>query len=270
VDKVQSRDGTPIAYDRWGEGPPLIVVGGAFQSRAFDFGTAQMAVMLSPRFTVYHYDRRGRGDSGDTLPYAVEREIEDLAAMIDEAGGSAAVFGSSSGGVLGLEAARTLPITKLAVYEPPYMLDTEELRPPADHGERLGELISSGRRGDAVEFFMTKVTGMPRDAVAPVRETPAWPALEDMAPSLAYDAAVMGDYSVPTERLASVTVPTLVVNGENTDARLRRTARALWSILPDVRHRALEGQTHDVSPDALAPVLDEFFASSDAGVRASS
>jgi pimeloyl-ACP methyl ester carboxylesterase len=268
METVKSRDGTPIAFDRAGQGQALILVGGAFQTRAFDFGTARMVELLSPRFTLFHYDRRGRGDSGDTAPYAVEREVEDLAALIDEAGGAAAVFGSSSGGVLALEAARTLPITKLAVYEPPYMLAAERLRPPADHQERLAELISDGRRGDAVEFFMTKVVGMPDEAVAPVRDTPAWPALEGVAPSLVYDSAVLGDYSLPTERLASVTVPTMVVSGGDSDARLRRTAQALWSILPDVQHRTLEGQTHDVAPEALAPLLEQFFASSDATVPA--
>jgi pimeloyl-ACP methyl ester carboxylesterase len=268
MEKIQSRDGTPIAFDRTGEGPAIILVGGAFQHRAIDSETAQLAALLSPHFTVFHYDRRGRGDSGDTPPYAVEREIEDLAALIDEAGGSAAAFGMSSGGVLALEAARSLPITKVAVYEPPFMVDEGGLRPPADHQEQLTELAASGRRGDAVEFFMTKVMSMPDEAVAPMRSAPMWPALEGVAPTLAYDSAVMGDFSLPAERLASVAAPTLVINGGDTDPRLRRAARALWAVLPDVQHRTVEGQTHQVAPEALAPVLEEFFASSDSMAEA--
>ena len=261
VAKVRSRDGTTIAFDRTGDGPPLIFVGGAFQQRSGQ-GMAQLAALLAPRLTVYNYDRRGRGDSGDTAPYAVEREVEDLEALIAEAGGSAFVFGMSSGGVLALEAARRLPITRLAVYDPPFMVDDSGPRPPADHQAQLTELVSSGRPGDAAEFFMTKIIGMPTEAVAPMRGSPIWPALEQVAHTLPYDAAVMGDYSLPIERMRSVTVPTLVIAGEKTDPRLRRAARALWAALPDVQQRTLEGQTHEWAPEVLAPALERFFADS--------
>ena len=261
VAKVRSRDGTTIAFDRTGDGPPLIFVGGAFQQRSGQ-GMAQLAALLAPRLTVYNYDRRGRGDSGDTAPYAVEREVEDLEALIAEAGGSAFVFGMSSGGVLALEAARRLPITRLAVYDPPFMVDDSGPRPPADHQAQLTELVSSGRPGDAAEFFMTKIIGMPTEAVAPMRGSPIWPALEQVAHTLPYDGAVMGDYSLPIERMRSVTVPTLVIAGEKTDPRLHRAARALWAALPDVQQRTLEGQTHEWAPEVLAPALERFFADS--------
>jgi alpha-beta hydrolase superfamily lysophospholipase len=258
---VRSLDGTTIAFDRTGDGPPLILVGGAFQQRS-DQATTRLAALLAPHLTVFNYDRRGRGDSGDTAPYAVEREVEDLDAVIAEAGGSAFAFGMSSGAVLALEAARRLAITRLALYEPPFMVDKGGPRPPADHRARLTELVASGRPGDAARFFMTEVIGMPDEAVSPMRRSPIWRALEEVAPTLPYDAAVMGDYSLPVERVRSVTVPTLVVNGENSDPRLRRAARALWAVLPDVQHRVLEGQTHDWAPEALAPALEGFFAGS--------
>ena len=257
---IRSSDGTPIVFDLIGFGPPLVLVGGAMQHRAIDRSTPELAELLAPDFAVCVYDRRGRGDSGDTLPYAVEREVEDLAAVIDELGGTASVFGMSSGGAHALEAAASgLPIDRLAVYEVPYMVSADGARPPRDHRERLAALAGSGRPGDAVEFFLTRVIGMPAAVVEPMRETPIWPALERVAPTLAYDAAVMGDYSLPVERLTSVTPPTLVLNGDRSDPRLRAAARALWAVLPDVEHRVLAGQTHEVAPSALAPPLAEFF-----------
>ena|SRR5215216_1031341 len=260
MNKVTSNDGTTIAFDRSGEGPPIILVGGAFQHRAIDPRTAELAEFLARHFTVIHYDRRG--DSSDTEPYAVEREIEDHEALIKEAGGSALVFGMSSGAALALEAAASgLNITKLALYEPPFVaVDDRGHRPPEDAASQLTELTSSGRRGDAVEFFMTKVIGMPIEAVAPMRQAQMGPALEAVAHTLAYDVTIMGDWSVPTERVASVTVPTLAIDGENSPASLRHAAQAVADALPNAQHRTLEGQTHDVDPDALAPVLEEFFA----------
>lgn len=259
--KVTSKDGTPIAFDRSGEGAAIILVGGAFQHRLIDPRTAQLAALLAPHFTVFHYDRRGRGDSGDTAPYAVEREVEDLEALIKEAGGSAFVYGMSSGAALALEAAaRGLAITKLALYEPPFMVDDSRPRPP-NLATQYTELTSSGRHGDAVELFMTKAVGMPVEAVAQMRNTPMWPALEAVAHTLAYDATIMGDGSLPTERAASVTVPTLVMDGGASPAWMRTAVQALTDALPNAQRRSLEGQTHDVAPEALAPVLEEFFAS---------
>ncbi len=256
MNNVTSRDGTTIAFDQLGDGPPVILVCGASTDR---MANAPLAALLAENFTVFNYDRRGRGDSGDTPPYAVEREVEDLDAVIDDAGGSAFVYGTSSGGVLALEAAASgLAITKLALWEPPFILD-ESLRPPADSARTYTELVSAGRRGDAVEFFMTKVVGLPPEFVAHARTQPFWQAQEALAHTLAYDATIMGDYSLPTERAASVAVPTLVIAGEASFPFMRETAQALANIIPDAQSRILEGQEHNVAPEALAPVLEEFF-----------
>ena len=178
--KVTSKDGTTIAFDQGGAGPPLILVGGATATRR-DY--VPLAAVLAPHFTVFSYDRRGRGDSGDTLPYAVEREIEDMDAVINEAGGSAFVFGHSSGAVLALEAARTLPskITKLAVYEPPFIVDNSRSPLPEDYVAQLNAAIAAGRRGDAVEILMTKTVGVPAPFVAQMRNDPSWAAFEAVA-----------------------------------------------------------------------------------------
>lgn len=261
--KVISKDGTSIAYDQIGKGPGVILVGGAFQYRAIDPKTARLAALLSPHFNVFHYDRRGRGDSGNTPPYAVEREVEDIAALIDEAGGAAFVYGMSSGAVLGLEAAaRSLKIKKLALYEPPFMVKDSDPRLAADHAAQLARLISAGRRGDAVEFFMTKIMGMPMQAVAPMRNSPMWPPLEAVAHTLVYDATIMGDFSLPVKRIASVTLPALAIAGGASPAWAHNAVQAIAEALPDVKIRTLEGQTHDVAPEVLAPVLEEFFAGS--------
>ncbi len=260
MQKVTSKDGTPIAFDRSGEGPAVILVGGAFQHRAIDPQMAQLASLLAPHFTVFHYDRRGRGDSGDTAPYRVEREIEDLDALIIEAGGSAFAFGMSSGGVLGLEAAaRGLAIKKLALYEPPFNLDDNARSASAHYTQQLTALLAEGRRGDAVALAMT-TWGAPAEAVAGMRQAPIWSLFESVAPTLAYDNAVMGDGSVPAERMASVTVPTLVIDGGASPAFLHNAAQASADALPNAKRRTLAGQTHDVAPEVLAPVLVEFFS----------
>ena len=262
---VRSQDGTTIAFDRTGEGPPVILVGGAFQHRAIDASVAQLAALLAPHFTVFRYDRRGRGDSSDTPPYVVEREVEDLEALVEEAGGSAFVFGGSSGAVLALDAAaRGLPIGKLALYEPPFIVDDSRPPLPKDYVERLTELASTGRRGDAVEYFMTQAMGTPAEAVAGMRGAPFWPALEGVAHTLAYDGTVMGDTMSgnpePLKRWASVGVPTLVMVGGESPPYQQHAVRALVEILPEAQLRTLEGQTHDAAPEILGPVLDEFFA----------
>ena len=197
MNTVTSKDGTTIAFDRSGEGPALILVGGALQHRAIDPSTVQLASLLAPSFTVYHYDRRGRGDSGDTVPYAVEREIEDIDALIQEAGGSAFVFGMSSGAVLALDAAAGgLAITKLALYEPPMVVDDSRPPVPKDYVARLTELASSGRPGDAIEVFMTEGVGLPAEAVAPMRGAPFWPAFEAVAHTLAVRRRDRGSHHV--------------------------------------------------------------------------
>ena len=264
---VISKDGTPIAFDQSGQGPALILVAGATATRAAE---AALAAALAPHFTVFAYDRRGRGDSGDTAPYAVEREVEDIEALIDEAGGKAFVFGHSSGAVLALEAARLLPakITKLALYEPPFIIDDSRSPAPQDYTQRLVELVSSGRRGDAVAYFMT-VVGAPAEMIAQMRQSPMWPGLEALANTLAYDAAVMegtmsGD-PLPLRKWASVTVPTLVMDGtvfmgsEERHAFLRHGAQEIAAILPDARHRTLDGQDHGAADDVLVPALQAFY-----------
>jgi pimeloyl-ACP methyl ester carboxylesterase len=256
--KVISKDGTTIAFDHLGEGPAVILVCGASTDR---MANAPLAALLASHFTVFNYDRRGRGDSSDTAPYAVEREVEDLEALIKTAGGSAFVYGISSGAALALEAASELAITKLALYEPPFFVDNSYPRPPADLASRYEEFIAAGRRGDAVEFFMAKVVGLPAEFVAQARSSPWWPAQEALAHTLAYDATIMGDSSLPTERAASVTVPTLVIASEASFPFMRATAQALADVLPHGQTRILAGQEHNVSPEALVTVLKEFFAS---------
>jgi pimeloyl-ACP methyl ester carboxylesterase len=257
--KVASKDGTAIAFDLLGEGPAIVLVDSALTSRS---ANTPLAALLAPHFTVIKYNRRGRGDSGDTAPYAVEREIEDIEALIKEAGGSAFVYGISSGAVLALEAAaRGSHIKKLALYEPPFMVDESGPRPPADHEAQLTEFVSSGRRGNAVEFFMAKVVGLPAEFVAQARNASWWAAAENLAHTLVYDAAIMGDYSLPKKQLASVTAPTLVIDGEKSDVRLHHAAQAVAETLPNAQRRTLESQTHEVAPEALAPVLEEFFKS---------
>ncbi len=257
MEHVTSNDGTPIAYDKLGSGPAVILVCGGSVDRTSNAGLVEV---LATHFTVYNYDRRGRGESGDNQEYTIEREIEDIAAVAAAAGGTAYLYGTSSGAALAAEAARTLPgtITKLALWEPPFSLE-ESSRPPEEQVERYDELIAAGRRGDAVEYFMTKVVGLPPEFVAYARTQPFWQAQEVLAHTLAYDATIMGDYSLPVERAAAVTIPTLVIAGGMSFPFMRETAQALADVLPDGQHRILEGQEHNVDPAVLAPVLVEFF-----------
>jgi pimeloyl-ACP methyl ester carboxylesterase len=256
MDYVTSNDGTRIAFDRLGKGPPVVLVSGGSVDRS---NNAPVAELLADQFLVFNYDRRGRGPSGDTPPYSVEREVEDIQAVIGAAGGSAFLYGTSSGAALALEAAAGgLPITKLALWEPPYILDPDR-RPPADTAKTFEKLVSSGRRGDAVEFFMVDVVGMPAEFVKQSRTQPWWAATEALAHTLAYDATIMGDYSPPVDRAALVKAPTLVIAGEASFPFMRETAEALAKAIPNGETRTLEGQTHDVAPKAIVPVLEEFF-----------
>ncbi len=260
---VTSDDGTTVAYDRQGEGPALILVDGALCSHSSG-SKPELVSLLAPHFTVYSYDRRGRGESGDTGPYAAEREIEDIAALIDEAGGAAYLYGHSSGASLALEGAVTLggKVRKLAMYEAPYNDDPVAQRAWQEYLEQLAEALADNRRGDAVALFM-KYVGMPDDQIEGTRQTPFWPSLEGIAPTLAYDhAGILGkDATVPTERAARVLVPALVMHGSASYPFMRDTARALSRAMPHAEFRTLEGQTHEVSPTVLAPVLVEFFDS---------
>lgn len=262
MNTVTSKDGTTIAFERSGEGPPLIVVGGALNTRA---AAGTLAELLAPSFTVYAYDRRGRGDSGDTVPYAVEREVEDLQALVEDAGGTAYAYGHSSGGVLALEAATaSTGITKLVMYEPPFIVDDSRPPLPEDYVGHLRELAASGRRGEAVEYFMITGVGVPPEAVPSMKESPFWPSLEALAHTLWYDGAIMGDYMagkpLPADRWSSVTISTLVIDGGASPPSLGNAVQGLVDVLPNARRRTMEGQTHEVDPTLLAPVLTEFFS----------
>jgi pimeloyl-ACP methyl ester carboxylesterase len=239
------------------------VVGGALSDRR---AAATLAELLAPSFTVYAYDRRGRGDSGDTPPYAVQREVEDLQVLVEHAGGTAFALGHSSGAVLALEAAlETRGITKLVLYEPPFIVDDSRPPVPGDFLEHLKELTATGRRGEAVEYFMTEGVGAPAGAIPSMRESPFWPSLEALANTLWYDVVIMGDNMVgkplTAERWSSVTIPTLVIDGGGSPPSLRNAAHQLADVLPNGRRLTMEGQTHEVDPALLAPVLTEFLTS---------
>lgn len=264
---VASKDGTRIAFDQAGAGPALVLVAPAFGTRT---DQASLAAALAPYFTVFAYDRRGRGDSGDTAPYAVEREIEDIEALLEEAGGSAFVFGHSSGAVLALDAAQALPtkITKLALYEPPFIVDDSRPPMPEEFASHLRELVAAGHRGDAVEYWQAQL-GIPAEAIAQMRSSPMWAGLEALAPTLPYDASIMGDTqrgdSAPLKKWASVTVSTLVIDGtmmmgrEDFHAFMRHGADALANVLPNAQRRTLEGQDHGPADEVLVPALQAFF-----------
>lgn len=264
---VTSRDGTTIAFDHSGQGPALILVGGAMSDRS---AVVPVAKLLAPHYTVIGYDRRGRGDSGDTPPYAVAREVEDIQALIAASGGSAFLFGHSSGAVLALEATCRLPgvIKKLALYEPPFIVDDSRPSPPDDFVAQLNRLLAAGQRGDMVEFFMLKGVGVPAEFIASMRQQPSWPGMEAIAHTLMYDLAIM-EYSqtghpLPAElvvRVASITAPTLVMAGGASPDWLHNAAKAIVQAIPGAQLRLLEGQTHGAAPDVLAPALEEFFDS---------
>ena len=260
---VTSKDGTTIAFDQWGKGPAVILVDGALQYRAFDQGMVQLAELLSKHFTVIHYDRRGRGDSTDTQTYELEREIEDIEALIDEAGKSTFLYGISSGAALALEAAIKLgtKVKKLAIYEAPYNDEDNVRKESKEYRQKLNELVAAGRKSDAVGLFMMLV-GMPADQLEEMHQHPMWPLWEAVGLTLAYDAAAMGeDGSIPTERAARAGMPTLVMDGSESFSFMHVTAVALAKAIPNAQHRTLEGQTHEVESEALAPVLIEFFKS---------
>lgn len=259
---VTSKDGTTIAFDQFGEGPVVILVDGALQYRAFDQGMKELADLLSEHFTVIHYDRRGRGDSTDTQPYALEREIEDIEAIIDEAGGSASLYGISSGAALAMEAAIQLgdKVSKLAMYEAPYNDDEAARRAWKEYVKQLRDLLDRGRKGDAVGLFMMLV-GASAEQVEEIRQTPMWPLWESIGHTLAYDHidALGEEAALPTDQAARVAMPALVMDGSESFPFMHTTAVTLAKAMPRGQHRTLEGQTHEVSAEALAPVLTEFF-----------
>lgn len=257
MDSVTSKDGTIIAYDRIGKGEPVILVGGASVDRQANLPLAET---LKQHFTIFNYDRRGRGDSSDTLPYAVEREIEDINALMGAAGGSAFLFGFSSGAALSVKAAASgLSIRKLALWEPPYIVEGSRPRPPADNAKTLSDLVSAGCRGDAVEYFMTEIVGLPQEIVSEMHNQPQWSAQEKLAHTLVYDTTILGDYSLPTASAARVKKPSLVIAGGADFPWIRESAKALAKLIPDAKLHFLDGQEHNVDPAVITPVIVEFF-----------
>jgi pimeloyl-ACP methyl ester carboxylesterase len=257
-----SKDGTKIAFEQSGSGPALILIDGALCSRAFG-PSPKLAPLLAKKFTVYRYDRRGRGQSANTDPYSPAREVEDIAALIDAAGGKASLLGLSSGGALALEAAASgLSVDRVVAYEPPYV-DDSGLRGGVEHEGRLQQLLADGDRGGAVRYFMKDMVGMPAAIVVLMRLMPwIWRKLEAVAHTLPYDAAVMTAFRIPRKRFASIRVPALVMSGGKTDARLREAAIAVADSIPLGRHGELAGQTHNVKPDVLTPAVVAFLTAS--------
>jgi len=266
MNTVRSADGTTIAFRKAGQGPPLILVDGALCSRSFG-PMPKLAAQLTLDFTVYTYDRRGRGASDDTPPYAADREVEDLEALAALAGGTVFVHGTSSGAALALDAAKQIPaIGKLAVYEPPFIVDDTRSPIPDDYLARLSRLVADGRRGDAVTMFM-RFVGTPAIFTAIMPLTPVWSKLRAVAHTLPYDIAIVRDHQRGTPfkpgEWAAVKAPTLVAAGGKSPAWMTNGTRALADALPDARYRTLPGQTHMVKPQAIAPVLTEFFLAND-------
>jgi alpha-beta hydrolase superfamily lysophospholipase len=254
MSSTTSADGTTISYDRTGDGPPVILVVGAFNERPTG---AALAAALSDSFTVVNYDRRGRGTSTDTLPYAVEREIEDLDALISEVGGSAAVFGYSSGAVLSMcAAADGLHISKLALYDAPFAIPGTDPDWWADLARRLDELVRADRRGDAVELFQSAAVGIPPEVIAQIRKAPFWAALEAIAHTLVYESLILAS---PAELAKTVSTPTLVLDGELSPEPIRVAAEALAGQLPNTEWQTVPGANHDLDPTVLVPLLGAFY-----------
>lgn len=266
---VTSRDGTKIAYDEQGRGPALILVDGALSTHSSGSNLG-LAAHLAPRLTVYSYDRRGRGESGDTLPYAVAREIEDIEALVAVAGGTASLYGHSSGASLALDAAHALGerVTRLAMYEAPYNDDPEAKRAWGEYIEQLAHALAGGRRGDAVALFMSYV-GVPAAQIEGMRHASFWSGFEAVAPTLAYDhIGILGpDASVPVERAARIRASTLVMHGGASFPFMGETARTLSHVLPRAQLRTLEGQTHQVDSAVLARALIAFITQPDTEAR---
>ena len=261
---VTSSDGTRIAYDVIGQGPTVILIGGALSFRRFK-GMQELAELLSDRCTVINYDRRGRGDSTDTPPFALEREVEDVAALIEAAGGRASLWGWSSGGALALHAAKAgIGVERVSVYEVPFITDAGAERPTPDYGRRLDELVAADDRDAAMKHFMRNSMGIPVPFVLMMRMMPIWRDLRAVAHTLPYDWVALGAhrmYGAPIDanEWAPVTMPTLVVAGEKSPEVLRSSSRALAAALPNATFRELAGVSHNLKMKALAPVLAEFF-----------
>lgn len=263
--KVTSKDGTTIAFDQMGHGPAVILVDSALADRSL---CVKLIKLLAEEFTVINYDRRGRGDSTDTQPYAVEREVEDIEALIDTAGGSVFIFGSSSGAVLTLEAASRLhnKIKKQALYEPPFIVDDSRPPMPADFVEGIKELLTRGKRSDALRLFFSKAMGIPAIFITMMRLMPSWSKSKSVAHTLPYDLAIMGNTQrgkpLPADRWVTASMPTLVMTGGKSEAFFHTGAKALAELLPDAQHRILKDQHHGsvvMSPNVVASEITQFF-----------
>lgn len=255
---VTSRDGTRIAYETAGDGQPVLIVLGALNSRR---SGVKLAKLLAPRFMAVTYDRRGRGDSSDSASYSPEREVEDIAALIDAVGAPVCLYGHSSGGALAIAAAAQLPkrVAKLAIYEAPYALDADARKAATEYYAALEEVLAAGRNGDAVALFVRSVGVSPAQIQA-MQQMPMWKGLETLAPTLVYDSAVLGEgHALPVALLSRITTPTLVMHGGAGSPAMRDAARAIGDAIPNAELRTLARQTHGVSPKVLAPVLEEFF-----------
>jgi pimeloyl-ACP methyl ester carboxylesterase len=256
MEKLTSTDGTTIAYQRSGGGPALILVVGAFCDRS---STAGLTPLLASDFTVYEYDRRGRGSSGDSPDYSVDREVDDLSALISEAGGSAFVYGHSSGAALALEAAaRGVPITGLVAYEPPYSALDDGTGGSTELLEGVRARIAAGDRDGAASLFLQGV-GTPADVLPMIRQSPGWPRMLELAPGLVYDLTLCNGGVVPRERLARIGVPAVAVSGGASGEWASRAGAAVADAVPGARHVVLDGQTHAVAHEAIAPVILEAF-----------
>ena len=255
VTTLESADGTPLEVEHTGSGPAVVIVGCIVGDRSQQ---AAVAELLAPRFTVHNYDRRGHGASGSKPPYHVDREVEDLAAVIDAAGREACVFATSGCAAIALRAAAAgVPITRLALWEPPFVVDDSRLPVPTDYGSHLEQLLAEGRRGDMVALFLTEAAAIPAPFVEQIRQSPFWGAQEAVAHTLVNDAAMMGDFSVP-DAASSADVPTVVLDG-GTTPWLSAAADAVAAAMPDARRRTLPGQQHNVEPEAIAPALADHF-----------
>ena len=258
LDHVISADGTHIAYERSGQGPAVVLLPGGSVDRHSNDG---LAVALATTNTVYNVDRRGRGDSGDTLPYAIDREIEDIAAVIDATGGPAVLYGSSSGAALALRAAAALgdKVSRLVLWEPPYIVDPAA-RPPVDHVAAYEAFLAKDQRSEAAEYFMTKVVGLPQEFADFAKTQPLWEGQVKIAHTLPYDGRIMDDYAPPTDLAATVSAPTIVLTGAKSFPFFAATAEVLGAALPDGRTEVLPDQEHNVDPTVLGPAIQRFLA----------
>lgn len=262
---VNSKDGTKIAFDQIGNGPVVILVDSALASRTI---CAKLATLLAKDFTVVNYDRRGRGDSTDTQPYAVQREVEDIEALIDTAGGSAFIFGSSSGAVLALEAASKLPskVKKQALYEPPFIVDDSRAPMPVDFLDRVKAALAQGKRSDALKLFFSTAMGIPGFFIFIMRLMPSWSKSKAVAHTLPYDLAIMSDTQqgkpLSKSRWVAASMHTLVLTGGKSETFFHKAGDTLAEVLPNAKHKILKDQDHGsavMSPNVIASEMIQFF-----------